>query len=529
MEASRFLLWSLLVPLVSAQEAVLRAIKIDDPPLTRDYCIFYNKNWTSLPSTLTNITYTRLEILTPNLLCSQSDVTHDIKNKAIVVSRGNCTFLEKGEIAQSLGAKMLLIASDSSISIPYGNKTPSLDIPVVLIRNENIIDLKEALGKNVIVTLYSPPSLNFDYSMVVIFAIAVTCVTLGGYWSGMTELEKLKKTSSSGSVDSSKSEENITLTPVSVIFFVATCCIMLVLMYYFYKWLVYFVISVFCIASALSLYSCLAALVRKIPYGRCRFPCYNNFLEVRLFFLGIFCAAVAVVWVVFRNENTWAWILQDILGIAFCVHFIKTLKMPNFKSCVILLGLLLVYDVFFVFITPYLTKSGESIMVEVAAGPFESSEKNDGNLVEASAERSAPHEKLPVVIKVPRLGFSAAKLCFSPFSLLGFGDIVVPGLLIAYCYRFDVQTSSSVYFISSVIAYSAGMLITFVSLVLMQKAQPALLYLVPCTLITSTLVALYRKEIKKFWNGNSYQVMDPIDSAANEGNPTTASEQQQGQ
>ncbi|KAH0619980.1 hypothetical protein JD844_014461 [Phrynosoma platyrhinos] len=502
--AIQAVLWGLLVPLVSAQEGVLHAVKNDDPQLTRDYCIYYNENWTSIPSNLNNVTYTRLEILTPKLLCSRSDVTHDIKGKAVVAMRGNCTFVEKAEIAHSLGAKILLIASETGLTIPYGNKTKNVTILVALIRNEDIIDLKQALGKNVNVTLYSPPLPNFDYSMVIIFAIAVLCVSLGGYWSGMAELENLKTVSSSGSHDSSNNEENVTLTPLTVVLFVAICCIMLVLMYYFYKWLVYVVIAVFCFASAMSLYNCLSALIRKIPYGRCRFPCFNKFLEVRLLFLATFCIAVSVVWAVFRNENRWAWILQDILGIAFCVNFIKTLKMPNFMSCVILLGLLLVYDVFFVFITPYLTKSGESIMVEVAAGPFESSEKNDGNLVEASAERSAPHEKLPVVIKVPRLEFSTAGLCFLPFSLLGFGDIVVP-------------------------AYAAGMVITFLALALMKKGQPALLYLVPCTLITSALVAWYRKEMKKFWNGNSYQVMDPMDSAANEENSTRANEQREGQ
>ncbi|KAF7241564.1 Signal peptide peptidase-like 2A [Varanus komodoensis] len=201
--------------------------------------------------------------------------------------------------------------------------------------------------------------------------------------------------------------------------------------------------------------------------------------------------------------------------------------LPLKTSCVLLLGLLLLYDVFFVFITPFITKNGESIMVEVATGPSENSEKSDGNLVEASAERSAPHENLPVVIKVPKLIFSGTMLCQMPFSLLGYGDIVLPGLLVAYCHRFDIQTRSSrVYFISCTIAYAVGMLVTFLSLSLMKMAQPALLYLVPCTLLSSTLVALYRKEMKKFWNGNNYQAMD---FAASEENPTRASEQHGGQ
>ena len=50
------------------------------------------------------------------------------------------------------------------------------------------------------------------------------------------------------------------------------------------------------------------------------------------------------------------------------------------------------------------------------------------------------------------------------------------------------------------------MILTFVVLVLMKKGQPALLYLVPCTLITASLVAWRRKEMKKFWKGSSYQV-----------------------
>ncbi|KFQ30897.1 Signal peptide peptidase-like 2A, partial [Mesitornis unicolor] len=346
------------------------------------------------------------------------------------------------------------------------------------------------LGNEVNVTLYSPPLPEFDYSMVVIFLIAVFTVALGGYWSGVAELETLKAIASPEERETRrKKEENVTFTPVTVILFVVICCVMLVLLYFFYKWLVYVIISIFCLASAMSLYNCLAALIGEIPFGQCRIACCNKSIEVRLIFLAAFCIAAAVVWAVFRNEDGWAWILQDILGVAFCLNFIKTLKMPNFKSCVILLGLLLLYDVFFVFITPFITKNGASIMVEVAAGPFGNS------------------EKLPVVIRVPRLEYSASTLCDMPFSLLGFGDIIVPGLLVAYCRRFDVQTSSSsVYFISCTIAYAIGMVLTFVVLALMKMGQPALLYLVPCTLITSSLVAWRRKEMKKFWKGSSYQV-----------------------
>lgn len=128
-------------------------------------------------------------------------------------------------------------------------------------------------------------------------------------------------------------------------------------------------------------------------------------------------------------------------------------------------------------------------MVEVATGP----------------SNSSTHEKLPMVLKVPRLNTSPLSLCDRPFSLLGFGDILVPGLLVAYCHRFDIQVQSSrIYFVACTIAYGLGLLVTFVALVLMRHGQPALLYLVPCTLLTSCTVALWRRELGAFWTGSGF-------------------------
>ncbi|KAK1339053.1 hypothetical protein QTO34_019726 [Cnephaeus nilssonii] len=463
----------------AAQEAVLHASGTGTPSPSKDYCMFYNPHWTALPRTLENATSFSLKNLTSTPLCDISDIPPDgIKNKAVVVQWGTCHFLEKARIAETGGAEALLVANNSVVFAPSGNRSEFHDVKILIafINNKDFKDMKQTLGDNITVKMYSPSWSNFDYTMVVIFVISVFTVALGGYWSGLLELESMKAMADTEDREMRrKKDEYLTFSPLTVVIFVAICCVMMVLLYFFYKWLVYVMIAIFCIASAMSLYNCLAALIRKIPYGQC----------------------------------TWAWILQDILGIAFCLNLIKTLKLPNFKSCVILLGLLLLYDVFFVFITPFITKNGESIMVELAAGPFGNNEKNDGNLVEATAQPSAPHEKLPVVIKVPKLAyFSVMSVCPMPVSILGFGDIIVPGLLIAYCRRFDEQTgsSSSIYYVSSTIAYAVGMIITFVVLVLMKKGQPALLYLVPCTLITASIVAWRRKEMKKFWKGSSYQV-----------------------
>uniref|UniRef100_A0A8C5PBQ1 Signal peptide peptidase like 2A n=1 Tax=Leptobrachium leishanense TaxID=445787 RepID=A0A8C5PBQ1_9ANUR len=553
----------LLWPQVFADEGILHAIDDDRVSFTKDYCITYNSTWTTLPATVINATYFKLENLSSLALCSDIDIPKTgIQDKAVAAMDSKCAILQKAGVAQRHGAKMLIVISKDGLLRPTGNRSKfeNITIPIVYLSYENIIRMNEAFGRSINVTLYSPLMSQYDYSLLIIFLISVFTVALGGYWSGLSELagrryssdsrsntsllgagqggnaglrqgqsEDLRPSPSSGDVQARKQkDDNVTFTPITVVLFFVICCVMLLLLYYFYQYLVYVIIAVFCLASAMSLFNCLSALIEKIPYGRCRLSCFSKSAEVRLLFLAAFCIAVSVTWAVFRNEDRWIWILQDILGIAFCLNFIKTLRMPNFKACVILLGLLLVYDVFFVFITPFLTKNGESIMVEVAAGPSGSSEKNGDNLVEVPAESYATREKLPVVIRVPRLEYSASTLCGVPTSVLGFGDIIVPGLLVAYCRRFDVRTtSSSVYYICCTIAYAVGMVITFVVLMVMKSGQPALLYLVPCTLVTCSVIAWIRKEMKKFWNGGAYEIMEHTDNAVNEENAACVEQESQ--
>ena len=83
--------------------------------------------------------------------------------------------------------------------------------------------------------------------------------------------------------------------------------------------------------------------------------------------LGAFCLSLSITWFIFRHSS-WAWILQDIIGFFFCIFTISELHLPNFKLLTLLLIGFCVYDVFMVYITPYLTPKGDSIMVSVATG-----------------------------------------------------------------------------------------------------------------------------------------------------------------
>lgn len=74
----------------------------------------------------------------------------------------------------------------------------------------------------------------------------------------------------------------------------------------------------------------------------------------------------------------------------------------------------------------------------------------------------------------------------SGFTILGLGDIVIPGAFISLSLRYDLFRSPSrdwrtpfnkPYFIASILAYIAGLGITMFVMHTFKAAQPALLYL----------------------------------------------------
>lgn len=143
---------------------------------------------------------------------------------------------------------------------------------------------------------------------------------------------------------------------------------------------------------------------------------------------------------------------------------------------------LLFCDAVCLLITPFLTKTERSVTSVTALGSYDP-------------------KNIPFLLKVPVLS-SVSILDYNSFAAVGLGDIVLPGFLVAYCYRFDVQVDSSgIYFLASTLAYSYGLLLTFLAAIFWQTCQSTLLYLVPCILITILTVALCRKEVMIFWTG----------------------------
>ena len=71
------------------------------------------------------------------------------------------------------------------------------------------------------------------------------------------------------------------------------------------------------------------------------------------------------------------------------------------------------------------------------------------------AKGGASQEQLPIVLKVPSFGNEITDICHSidDYNLLGFGDILVPGLLVSFVFSFDLQigTPRHLYYLVNVI------------------------------------------------------------------------------
>ncbi|CAH1251635.1 SPPL2A [Branchiostoma lanceolatum] len=496
-----------LVQTATAEYGILKA-QPRDLSTYQYYCLRYDPQWEALPTDPDEAVPDPLLDMTPLYGCEDYKSPGRVPNHVVAIKRGNCTFFQKARTAQKYGADAILVISEDKLVDPGGNTSEykEIHIPVALLSHEDFLHM-QSLGSDLEVSMYSPPEPLMEYNLIVIWLMAVFTVGVGGYWAGAAKGKKKRKkhrqyTAEDGERDGDGEDEEevppeedqeqlietVEISPKFIAIFVFMICALLLLLYFFYNYLVYVIIFIFCFASATGLYVCLLPLVLWLP-GNCRLP--ENKLpllkkrpRVKTILLAVCCLSVSLVWFIFRKER-WAWILQDGLGIAFSIYMLKTIRLPSFMVCTILLAALFVYDIFFVFITPLLTKSQTSVMVDVARGPEDAT------------------EQIPMVLKVPSLRHSGSAMC-NPYSLLGFGDILVPGLLIAFCKYFDSKIGSwGIYYLATLVAYGVGMIITFFALVFMKNAQPALLYLVPCTLLTATFVACRRGEIKQFWRGTT--------------------------
>lgn len=166
------------------------------------------------------------------------------------------------------------------------------------------------------------------------------------------------------------------------------------------------------------------------------------------------------------------WILANIYAESFAFTAIELISLDSFATGFMVLGGLFFYDIFWVF--------GSDVMVTVAKN-FDA----------------------PIKVLFPRdiFAYLEQPSLSSPMSLLGLGDIVIPGIFVALALKFDnhLKLSSKPYFNSCFSAYVIGLSTCMFIMHTYKHAQPALLYLSPCCSISVLIVALVRGELKQLF------------------------------
>jgi len=207
---------------------------------------------------------------------------------------------------------------------------------------------------------------------------------------------------------------------------------------------------------------------------------------------------------------------MDALSMGLCVSMIALLRLPSLKVSCLLLSGLLIYDVFWVFFSSYLFSA--NVMVQVATAQADNpvgllARKINGA---ASNGKEVPQLSLPGKLIFPSFDSKDSKN--ERFSMLGLGDIVMPGLLLCFVLRYDNYKKRKLegesctptspgrllyrvrYFHCTLIGYFVGLVTATVASEINRNAQPALLYLVPFTLLPLITMAYIKGDLKQMWN-----------------------------
>ncbi|KAL8062710.1 hypothetical protein ABFX02_02G165500 [Erythranthe guttata] len=438
---------------------------------------------------------TKVTLADPPDCCSKPK--NKLVGDVILVHRGNCSFVTKGNIAEAAGASALLIINSEKElfkMVCEANETDvSIRIPVVMLPKDAGVSLKQNMANtsNVSIQIYSPQRPEVDVAEVFLWLMAVGTILCASYWSAWSareaaiEQDKLLKDGceeyvceenchSSGFVDIN--------TTSAILFVVVASCFLLMLYKLMSYWFIEILVVVFCIGGVEGLQTCVVALLSCFRWFEnaaetfVKVPCVGAVSHLTLA-VSPFCISFAVLWALFRHVS-FAWIGQDILGIALIITVLQIIRVPNLKVGAVLLGCAFLYDIFWVFISKLWFH--KSVMIVVARG--------DGS----------GEDGIPMLLKIPRM--------FDPwggYSIIGFGDIILPGLLVAFSLRYDWLSNKSLkngYFLWAMIAYGLGLLVTYIALNMMDgHGQPALLYIVPFTLGTLITLAKKRGDLKHLW------------------------------
>ena len=401
--------------------------------------------------------------------------------------------------------------------------------------------------------------------------------------------KQLKDALSRGEAES----QQVALSPRQSMYLLAFSAILLLVLYFllqFGKIVVYLIMVVFAVGSisALStlIFSPLIALlsVKVLPalltLPNLVLPFRQGTFTATEVFSSFLSFLVVLAWFLTRNL-TGSYVLQDFLATLICCVFLKQVRVTTLRTASLVLAAFFAYDVFMVFLTPFIF--GSSVMVDVATAGQPQQVTNPACYCRLNPNDDSVcgvGEVMPILLRLPRMNDYRGG-----FSMLGLGDIVLPGLLLSYALRTDYElarglhpragsdaneriystdggsvtsnpphptsvpsitspsltqrgsnssynpsaplpqetslsSSNSFFLISSfattlakygiivdglwIIAlagYAVGLILANFAVALFQMGQPALLYLVPCTVIPICAMSNFRGDFDALWRG----------------------------
>ncbi|XP_028336103.1 signal peptide peptidase-like 3 isoform X1 [Physeter macrocephalus] len=273
-----------------------------------------------------------------------------------------------------------------------------------------------------------------DSSQVSTFLISILLIVYGSFRSLNMDFENQDKekdsNSSSGSFNGNSTNNSIqTIDSTQALFLPIGASVSLLVMFFFFD----SVQVVFTICTAVLATIAFAFLLLPMcqyltrpcsPQNKISFGCCGRFTAAELLSFSL-SVMLVLIWVL-----TGHWLLMDALAMGLCVAMIAFVRLPSLKVSCLLLSGLLIYDVFWVFFSAYIFNS--NVMVKVATQPAD-------NPLDVLSRKL--HLGPNVGRDVPRLSLPG-KLVFpsstgSHFSMLGIGDIVMPGLLLCFVLRYD--------------------------------------------------------------------------------------------
>jgi len=352
-----------------------------------------------------------------------------------------------------------------------------------------------------------------DTSRVSTFFIAILLIVYGSFRSLNIEQEARKKEKDKADGSTTEGPAVQMIDSTQALFLPVGASISLLIMFFFFDSLQ----TVFALCTAIIATIALAFLLlpmcqylirpcsdgHKISFGLC-----GRYTASEIFSFTISFSLVCL-WIL-----TGHWLLMDALGMGLCVAFIALVRLPSLKVSTLLLSGLLIYDVFWVFCSSYIFNA--NVMVKVAMRPAENPVGFMAKKLHlAGIFRDPPSLSLPGKLVFPSVQNSGR------FSMLGLGDIVMPGLLLCFVLRYDAYKRMQIadqaiasppavpamsnlqrvtYFHCSLIGYFLGLLTATVSSEIFKAAQPALLYLVPFTMLPLLIMAYLKGDLRRMWS-----------------------------